>query len=190
MKRRTGTEVRQLVLSAAEDILQEEGIDALSIRDLAARTGYSPSALYKHFDSKDEVLAELKETFLRTVLEEMQEAVGTYTDPAKCLAAELRAFVDQGRRQPNHYLQAFCTPAPALTKEAAGTEAWGVLEDTIRRGIDQGRFAPVDVNEAAFSVWASIHGLMTILACYPSKWEDPEAAIDRHIGFIIAGLRA
>jgi AcrR family transcriptional regulator len=40
------------IVAAAWDVVHEEGLAALSIRDLAARVGLSGSSLYQYFDSK------------------------------------------------------------------------------------------------------------------------------------------
>ena len=189
MQRRSGQEARRMVLSAAEKVIQKDGIDALSIRDLAARTGYSPSALYKHFASKDDVIAALKEAFLERLLERMRFAVERHDDPADCLHAELTAFIEQALEQPNHFLEAFCNPARAATATEAGPAAMGILHDTIRGGIGAGVFAERDVEAAALHVWASVHGLAVIMACHPKKWADRGKTIDDHVRFAVAALK-
>lgn len=52
---------RQGILSAARTILQEEGIDAISMRTLADKVDYSPAALYKYFANKDEIIDALRQ---------------------------------------------------------------------------------------------------------------------------------
>jgi AcrR family transcriptional regulator len=52
---------RQGILSAARTILQEEGIEAISMRTLADKVDYSPAALYKYFANKDEIIAALRQ---------------------------------------------------------------------------------------------------------------------------------
>ncbi|MDA0339957.1 MAG: TetR/AcrR family transcriptional regulator [Proteobacteria bacterium] len=181
--------MRRLVLSAAEDILQEDGLHALSIRDLAARTGYSPSALYKHFDSKEDVVGALKEAFLQRLLESMRLAVAEHEKASDRLHAELKAYVLQGLAQPNHFIEVFSNPAGMVASTEAGPEAMEILYETIRRGIEAGEFADRDIKAAALSVWASVHGLTLIMASTPStKWGEPEQVIDDHVRFTIAAL--
>jgi len=52
---------RQGILSAARSILQEEGVDAISMRTLADKVDYSPAALYKYFANKDEIIEALRQ---------------------------------------------------------------------------------------------------------------------------------
>jgi len=54
---KTETEARQeQIIEAALDLIGTEGVYALSIAGIAERVGIVPSALYRHFKSKDDVL--------------------------------------------------------------------------------------------------------------------------------------
>lgn len=48
-----GQRTRDEILRIAQDLTSEIGLDAVSIGDLAKRTGMSKSGLYAHFDSKE-----------------------------------------------------------------------------------------------------------------------------------------
>jgi AcrR family transcriptional regulator len=50
---------RKAILDAAREIIVEQGLSALSMRTLAAQVDYSPSALYKYFTDKEEIIEEL-----------------------------------------------------------------------------------------------------------------------------------
>jgi AcrR family transcriptional regulator len=43
---------RSLILEAARKVFENEGLDGASLRAIAAEAGYTPAALYFHFDSK------------------------------------------------------------------------------------------------------------------------------------------
>lgn len=55
----------ELVVSAALDIIDREGSQALSIRKLAAKIGVHGPALYHHFDNKDAILEAVARRILR-----------------------------------------------------------------------------------------------------------------------------
>ncbi|HLS24241.1 MAG TPA: TetR/AcrR family transcriptional regulator C-terminal domain-containing protein [Beutenbergiaceae bacterium] len=50
---------RQTIAAAALDLLDEDGLDALSLRKLATRLGVKSPALYWHFTNKHELLDEM-----------------------------------------------------------------------------------------------------------------------------------
>jgi AcrR family transcriptional regulator len=48
---------RGLILAAARKVFEAEGLDGASLRAIAAEAGYTPPALYFHFDSKEAIYA-------------------------------------------------------------------------------------------------------------------------------------
>ncbi|WIV12393.1 TetR/AcrR family transcriptional regulator [Proteiniborus sp. MB09-C3] len=52
-------EMKELILSAAGDIIASEGFDKLSIRKIAKKIEYSPSIIYHYFKDKEEILNNL-----------------------------------------------------------------------------------------------------------------------------------
>ena len=52
-------DTRQKILNAAADLILEEGLDATRVSKIAKRAGLTDGALYRHFDNKDDLLAEV-----------------------------------------------------------------------------------------------------------------------------------
>jgi len=52
-------DTREEILVAARELLLEVGLEALSLRQVARRTDFSPAALYTYFTSRDELVAAL-----------------------------------------------------------------------------------------------------------------------------------
>src|ERR1700733_12731968 len=50
---------RDLILDAAREVFAAEGLEGASLRAIATRAGYTPAALYFHFDSKEAIYAEV-----------------------------------------------------------------------------------------------------------------------------------
>jgi AcrR family transcriptional regulator len=53
LPRRAAAEKRARIIEAAESVFQAEGLEGATLRSIAARAGYTPAALYFHFDSKE-----------------------------------------------------------------------------------------------------------------------------------------
>src|SRR6202142_2999043 len=53
--------LRQALIETAVKTIAQHGIDALSLRELAARAGVSPGAPYHHFSNRSELLASIAE---------------------------------------------------------------------------------------------------------------------------------
>lgn len=84
---------RDQVLAVAVTLFNEQGYDATSVADLASRLGLTKSALYHHFDSKEQLLAlALDEALdgLERVLDDPAAAAG---DAVERLGVVLRGAV-------------------------------------------------------------------------------------------------
>ncbi|MBL7501726.1 helix-turn-helix transcriptional regulator [Frankia sp. CNm7] len=106
-----GTLSRQVLLDSAREIVDIGGVNALSMRALGARLGVDPTAIYRHFQNKNELLDALADQMIRG--EEPLPATG---DPA----ADLRDSLRQLRRQ----LLRYPTLAPSVLRQPPGTGSW------------------------------------------------------------------
>ena len=78
---------REIILASARKVFEVEGLDGASLRAIAAAAGYTPAALYFHFDSKEAIYAEV----LLESLAGLGRAVGLAILRAKTPADRLHA---------------------------------------------------------------------------------------------------
>ncbi|HEX2134873.1 MAG TPA: helix-turn-helix domain-containing protein [Microvirga sp.] len=83
---------RTLILDAARRIFEEEGLDGASLRAIAAEAGYTPAALYFHFDSKEAIYAEVLQDSLCSLGDAIGQAAARARTPAERLRAAALAF--------------------------------------------------------------------------------------------------
>ncbi len=84
---------REQVLAVAVELFNEQGYDATSVADLAQRLGLTKSALYHHFDSKEQLLALALDEALSGLEGVLDAPASIEPDPAERLAAVLRGAV-------------------------------------------------------------------------------------------------
>ncbi|MBM4255994.1 MAG: helix-turn-helix transcriptional regulator [Deltaproteobacteria bacterium] len=60
MPRPINPTLRADILAVALRLIEESGVEALTMRAVASALGYSATAIYQHFDSKEELLLTLK----------------------------------------------------------------------------------------------------------------------------------
>lgn len=73
--KKTNTEIRkEQILLAALKIIDSQGVNALSIVSVAEKMGIVPSALYRHFSSKEEILDGILDLMREKVLKNVQQA--------------------------------------------------------------------------------------------------------------------
>ncbi|MBF0453804.1 MAG: TetR/AcrR family transcriptional regulator [Magnetococcales bacterium] len=86
MARRTDhsrDELFDLVLNASQQIIELEGVSALTARRIASRIGYSPGTLYNLFDNIDEIVLHLNARTLDDLYQQIFEKVDQSTGRAK-----------------------------------------------------------------------------------------------------------
>ncbi len=82
------------ILDAAEDLLLNRGLGAMTLEDLSVEVGISKPTLYQHFRSKDEVIAGIMTRGLRAAKRQLQE-FSAVLPPAKALKALIEIFVEK-----------------------------------------------------------------------------------------------
>ncbi len=83
---KTQTETRkQQILKAALELIGAHGVYGLSIQAIAERVGIVPSALYRHFRSKDDVLDAILELIQKRLLANVSLVRKETTDPLRRL---------------------------------------------------------------------------------------------------------
>jgi AcrR family transcriptional regulator len=153
---------KQKILDAARKILVTEGLAVLSMRALAEQIDYSPAAIYKYFENKEEILQAIREEgwALSRLSDPDDESL---TPPEKLLAGGMQylAFADA---YPEHYLLMFNSPDldDDSLSDISTDPRFNGLVAVIEEGIATGHFklpagfTPVML---AFQLWISCHGI-------------------------------
>lgn len=193
-------QLRAQILDAARDILVTEGFGALSMRKVADRIEYSPTAIYLHFPDKQSLVAELcEETFSRLV-REMESLPSESRDPLVCLRRGLDRYVRFGLKYPQHYLATFVVPndvtedddtrARLQSPESSGMRALGILRQIVAECVRQKKLKKVDIDVTTRALWAGIHGITSLLIVYVRfPWGDQDKVVSTLIDAMIAGLK-
>jgi AcrR family transcriptional regulator len=83
---RTKTKIRQeQIAQAALELVTRHGLRRLNVAGLARQVGVVPSALYRHYQSKEEVLEAVLDLISRRLLENVQAVRQESADPLECL---------------------------------------------------------------------------------------------------------
>ena len=92
---------RDQILETAAELFAARGFHGVSVADLGAACGISGPALYKHFDSKQAMLAEMLVSISEELLREGRRRVSETPEPRAALAALVDWHVDFAlRHQP------------------------------------------------------------------------------------------
>src|SRR5260221_14103217 len=83
---------RSLIMDAARQVFEAEGLEGASLRAIAAAAGYTPAALYFHFESKEAIYAEVLRGSLARLGQSVSRAILRAKAPADRLRAAAMAF--------------------------------------------------------------------------------------------------
>jgi len=169
------SDVRRVILDAAEALLAEGGYEQFSIRRLTERCGYTAPTLYHHFGDKLGLVEAVLEARLRDLLRVIRR-VPRSDDPLETIRARARAFVRFGLRNPTHYRVLTAQRGPTPRPLAAAEEARGLLEQPWRQLIEQGRLAPEHLDLAQQSFFALLHGIISLPARRDATDWSPQLA--------------
>src|SRR4051794_26787160 len=160
-------DLARALVDTALRMIQEEGLDALTLRGVGARLGVSRTALYRHFDDKEALLARVASEGFKRFHDALARAAADGEkkddDPLPAMAAAYARFA---RSHPSHYQTMFSGVLTAGKRypdlQQHGEAAFNVLLDAIRRGQARGRIRSGDPVELAETTWALSHGIATL----------------------------
>ncbi|MFZ1162722.1 TetR/AcrR family transcriptional regulator [Mycobacterium sp.] len=118
----TAAITRQALLDAAGVLLDAGGPDAVTLREVGARTGVSRSAPYRHFANKETLLTALATNAMTQLGDELENLAAESDSSEKPLRAALLSLVTIGRTRPNLYRLMFTTPAGDPTEAVRAAE--------------------------------------------------------------------
>ena len=156
MPRRAGREplTRDRVVTAALEVIDRDGLDALSMRRLGSELGVDPMAVYHHVPNKDALLHEV----VRQVFAAMATppARGTWQARVKRWARTYRSVAEA---HPNLVLRIVSDPVAVAVAAVQVNEA-------LFAALDASGLAPSDVLRAADLTVDYVHG-------YALGWAEP-----------------
>ena len=188
-RERERSETRDKILDAARELFVTEGYEGVSMRKVAEKIEYSPTAIYVHFADKNELFRELCHQDYARLAEVFQSSVIS-TDPLERLKQIGAIYIDFGTRYPNHYKFMFMTPHPAhqldeVDREMKGNpemDAYAFLKWAVQQAIKAGCFRE-DIQDAELisqTLWASVHGVISLhIAKGDDEWVDWRPMRDR-----------
>lgn len=181
-REREKTETREKILDAARELFASEGYEGVSMRRVAEKIEYSPTAIYVHFADKEELFRELcHEDYAR--LAEVFQSSAISSDSVERLRQIGAIYIDFGTRYPNHYKFMFMTTHPQheldeVDREMQGNpekDAYAFLKWAVQQAIDAGRFREEysDAELISQTLWASVHGVISLqIAKGCDAWVD------------------
>ncbi|WCB95389.1 HTH-type transcriptional repressor KstR2 [Baekduia alba] len=156
---RNGAITAEAIRGSAIRLFCQHGYEATSLRDLASDVGIKVGSLYNHISSKEELLYSIMSGIMRDLLDEVNAALATQTEPVDRLrtAVELHVAFHAVRSQEVFIGNSELRALPPV-KRAAVVEQRDEYEQLLRKivsdGVDAGVFHVSDVRLATYGIVA------------------------------------
>jgi AcrR family transcriptional regulator len=170
---------RQKILEKARKLFVAKGLAGLSMRKLARELQYTPGAIYKHFDNKEEILQAIREeswALSNAMDADMPPGLGA----RDMLVESGRQYLRFAAAYPEHYQLMFNSPdlpygpPEDIRKNPQFAPVIAMVEQGVRSGeilLPEG-FDPAML---AFQMWITVHGAamlrLTVMKAYGKEFD-------------------
>jgi len=189
------TLTRDSVIDAARACIVADGLEAVSLRKLAATLGVTAPALYAYVTDKRDLLrgvAEREFERLSATFAEIDDP-----DPVERMRQMSHAYVDQALAEPELFRTMFQFSPDLAIGDTSGAEdpiATAVFElalGSVVEALDSGALRPADPLTVALTLWSATHGVADMLLMgFPFDDDTRQMLVASAIDTMLVGLAA
>jgi len=180
-------DLHEACVEEALAIIDADGVEELSLREVARRLGVSHQAPYKHFASRDHLLAEVVSRAYDSFAHHLDTDL--HPEAHDELHAMGLAYLSYARAHPLQYRLMFGTPLPDPRQHPAmmckAQHAFSLLKECLKRrsGETDEEAADRRATLDAMFVWSTMHGLASALGSDVMDALDmPPELLERAVG--------
>lgn len=175
----------EAITSGARSLLEEHGVEGLSMRELARRLDVRAPSLYFHVEGRDDLIRLLITAGLRELGTMLTEADAGAVGPGPRLHAMADAYASFAFGSPQLFSLIF-GPCPEERRAEDATAA--AASEPLLAAVAE-LVPPGDVLDIAQAFWSLVHGYATLaLSDQFRMGGDPRRAIHRSVDYLLAGI--
>jgi len=163
-------QLRTLIINVARELFVSRGVEAVTMREIAKRIGYSATSIYLYFADKESLLRAICDTdFL--ALATALKSILLIADPVERMHALGHGYANFALAYPNHYRLMFMTPHTPFVSEQSTLQlnnpeqdAYFQLKKVVHEVFLADKFNDEITNPdlVAQTIWAGIHGVCSL----------------------------
>lgn len=201
-RERERLDTRERILAAAREMFATEGYEAVTMRAIAERIEYTPTALYHHFPSKQALVSELCQSDFAQLAKFFQSSTAP-TDPIQRIYSIGDAYLRFAEEHPGQYRFMFMTVLPdpvhepgyvEIAKDNPEHNAYVYLRTACQDAIDQKLLRPeyTDADQIAQMCWSMVHGQVSLRIVKHSDqmvtWRDLRESARLAMATLVRGM--
>jgi AcrR family transcriptional regulator len=158
---------REAIVDATLAIVVEDGLERVSLRRVAGALDVTAPALYAHVRDKQDLLRAVAEMAFGELLARFEDV--DESNPLDRVRAYSRVYVDFALDRPGLYRTMFLFPPDLSIGENTGrelpiaTSAFDLPGRAVDEAVAAGLLSPPDADQAALTLWTSVHGVAEVL---------------------------
>ena len=172
--------LRTLIIDAARELFVARGVDAVTMREIAKRIGYSATSIYLHFADKEALLRTICDIDFLALAISLKNVM-LIVNPIDRLKALSNGYAAFALTHPNHYRLMFMTERTpcdgtgqsSLQRNSAEQDAYYQLK-TVVNDVHVAGYFRADLKDAdliAQTIWAGMHGVCSLqISMSEDKW--------------------
>ena len=171
----------QLIITAARELAESEGWEAVTTRRLAERVEYSQPVLYSHFDGMDAIVSAVALDGFGELAAHLRRAREAAVEPGRALRAVCRAYLGFATERPALYRAMFVLPTDLKFASAETPPAMRAAFDefvSCFRSDDAHRELVAEV------LWSALHGMAVLSESGRIPPDGQEERLDFLVGRI------
>jgi AcrR family transcriptional regulator len=170
-RERRRVQTRDEILQAARDVFAESGALDFSLAEIARRLGFTPAALYKYFDSKDDLVKVLAEQAMANLAEALSHVPPSI--PADERVVEMgMLYLGFARDNPQDIALVARHGSQWMTHAGGHAGLEELVTGVFREGAAQGVFPAAtdqDVELMVYGAWSLVYGMAVLLERQPPQ---------------------
>ena len=184
-------DLRRALLDATVQLIEEQGLEAVSVREVARRTGVSPGAPFRHFQTRTALLTAVAEVAQERLIQAVGESLGNAknANPLQKFHAIGIGFLRWAFANPTHFQVISARAAiefdrPTLRDSNDGLRA--TMNQLLTAAAAEGLLSPGDVSRYVIGSRALVYGLarMHIDGQFPSWGIDSANSLNESIAVL------
>ena len=161
------TDQREMILASACDLYLANGLDGFSMRKLAKEVGITAPAIYRHYDGREAVLADVVRHAHRTFIATIYRALEAPTALERMISAA-QGYLDFALEQPRWFMIMFSGPERLGMKslpediDSMGCAIHQFWMDRFTECMRAGILKEGAPTEISMTMWAHAHGMVQL----------------------------
>lgn len=165
---RTAKATSEQIAAVALGLLEGQGPEAVTMREVAKTVGITPMAIYHHFPNREALLTTVTDAEfdkLRGLLEAIRQRGSAR--PREQLKEMMMSYVDYALAQPRLFDYVFSKPRSDARRfpedfRARRSPTLTLFADGVAEAMSAGELKKDDVWEVTLALWAHVHGYLML----------------------------